>query len=96
MELSTRRQLDIRWRSRWALSSRRELQVRVRKRIACAKLMLFGSVDVYCYVCDDAKLDPHLAKHLGNFGIEVAAQTKTEKSMTELVRLSTSTSQFVR
>lgn len=42
-------------------------------------------LDVYCYSCDDAKLDPLLAKHLGNFGIEVASQTKTEKSMTELV-----------
>lgn len=51
----------------------------------CGELTLSAS-DVYCYACDDAKLDPHLAKHLGNFGIEVAAQTKTEKSMTELVR----------
>lgn len=42
---------------------------------------------MYCYSCDDAKLDPLLAKHLGNFGIEVASQTKTEKSMTELVSL---------
>jgi ubiquitin carboxyl-terminal hydrolase 5/13 len=45
-----------------------------------------GSADVYCYACDDARLDPHLAKHLSNFGIEVASQSKTEKSMTELVR----------
>ncbi|KAK4702423.1 ubiquitin carboxyl-terminal hydrolase 5/13, partial [Phenoliferia sp. Uapishka_3] len=43
-----------------------------------------GTADVYCYACDDAKLDPSLAKHLANFGIEVATQTKTEKSMTEL------------
>ncbi|KAL8283622.1 hypothetical protein RQP46_005417 [Phenoliferia psychrophenolica] len=43
-----------------------------------------GTADVYCYACDDAKLDPQLAKHLANFGIEVATQTKTEKSMTEL------------
>lgn len=41
--------------------------------------------DIYCYTCNDARIDPHLAKHLGNFGIEVSAQTKTEKSMTELV-----------
>ncbi|GAA5978126.1 hypothetical protein JCM10908_004238 [Rhodotorula pacifica] len=43
-----------------------------------------GSADVYCYACDDARIDPHLAKHLGNFGIQVAEQKKTEKSMTEL------------
>lgn len=41
--------------------------------------------DIYCYICDDAKLDPDLAFHLGTFGIEVLGQTKTEKSMTELV-----------
>ncbi|MBZ6376858.1 MAG: hypothetical protein LBE67_18325 [Kocuria palustris] len=41
---------------------------------------------MYCYACDDARIDPHLAKHLGNFGIQVAEQKKTEKSMTELVR----------
>lgn len=44
------------------------------------------SIDVYCYACDDARTDPHLAKHLATFGIEVASQKKTEKSMTELVR----------
>ncbi|KAK4053694.1 ubiquitin C-terminal hydrolase Ubp14 [Microbotryomycetes sp. JL201] len=43
-----------------------------------------GSADVYCYACDDARLDPLLAKHLGNFGIQVEEQRKTEKSMTEL------------
>ena len=52
----------------------------------CFTLADDGTIDVYCYSCDDAKLDPLLAKHLGNFGIEVASQTKTEKSMTELVR----------
>lgn len=45
-----------------------------------------AGTDVYCYACDDARVDPHLAKHLGNFGIQVAEQKKTEKSMTELVR----------
>ncbi|ORY24757.1 hypothetical protein BCR39DRAFT_545796 [Naematelia encephala] len=43
-----------------------------------------GTADIYCYACDDAKLDPDLATHLRNFGIEVLGQTKTEKSMTEL------------
>ncbi|KAE9393596.1 ubiquitin carboxyl-terminal hydrolase 14 [Gymnopus androsaceus JB14] len=43
-----------------------------------------GSADIYCYLCNDAKLDPSLATHLSTFGINVQTQTKTEKSMTEL------------
>ncbi|GAA5968215.1 hypothetical protein JCM11641_003774 [Rhodosporidiobolus odoratus] len=43
-----------------------------------------GSADVYCYACDDARIDPDISKHLATFGIEVAEQKKTEKSMTEL------------
>ncbi|KAL6305707.1 ubiquitin carboxyl-terminal hydrolase 14 [Sparassis latifolia] len=43
-----------------------------------------GGADIYCYVCNDAKLDPELAAHLAAFGINVQTQTKTEKSMTEL------------
>ncbi|GAA5894063.1 hypothetical protein JCM8208_002337 [Rhodotorula glutinis] len=43
-----------------------------------------GSADVYCYACDDARVDLDIAKHLSTFGIEVASQKKTEKSMTEL------------
>ncbi|BGP37934.1 ubiquitin C-terminal hydrolase Ubp14 [Rhodotorula kratochvilovae] len=43
-----------------------------------------GSADVYCYACDDARVDPDIAQHLSTFGIEVATQKKTEKSMTEL------------
>jgi ubiquitin carboxyl-terminal hydrolase 5/13 len=42
-------------------------------------------LDIYCYSCNDAMLDPELALHLSTFGINVQAQTKTEKSMTELV-----------
>lgn len=45
------------------------------------------NADVYCYACNDSKTDPELASHLSTFGINVQAQTKTEKSMTELVRL---------
>lgn len=44
-----------------------------------------GGADIYCYTCNDAKTDPELALHLANFGINVQTQTKTEKSMTELV-----------
>lgn len=42
--------------------------------------------DIYCYECNDSRLDLDLARHLANFGINVAQQTKTEKTMTELVR----------
>lgn len=45
------------------------------------------SEDLYCYACDDAKIDPDLATHLGNLGLDVGGQKKTEKTMTELVRL---------
>lgn len=43
-------------------------------------------VDIYCYACNDARLDPELTTHLAAFGINVTSQKKTEKSMTELVR----------
>ncbi|KAF8067078.1 hypothetical protein FPV67DRAFT_1497798 [Lyophyllum atratum] len=43
-----------------------------------------GSADVYCYICNDAKLDPELSAHLATFGINVQTLSKTEKSMTEL------------
>ncbi|KAK8843356.1 hypothetical protein IAR55_007013 [Kwoniella newhampshirensis] len=43
-----------------------------------------GTADIYCYTCDDAKVDPDLPRHLTTFGIKVLGQTKTEKSMTEL------------
>jgi ubiquitin carboxyl-terminal hydrolase 5/13 len=50
---------------------------------------------VYCYECNDAKIDHDLARHLSAFGINVATQTKTEKSMTELVRLPSKSQTFV-
>ena len=61
------------------------------------KLDILGSVtlimkDIYCYLCDDAKLDPDLPTHLRAFGIDVMGQTKTEKSMTELVSRSETSS----
>ncbi|OJA20690.1 hypothetical protein AZE42_06032 [Rhizopogon vesiculosus] len=43
-----------------------------------------GGADVYCYACNDTRIDPELATHLNTFGINVASQKKTEKSMTEL------------
>ncbi|KAJ7766902.1 hypothetical protein B0H16DRAFT_1412848 [Mycena metata] len=43
-----------------------------------------GGADIYCYKCNDAKLDPDLAQHLSVFGINVKTAQKTEKSMTEM------------
>ena len=45
-----------------------------------------GTADVYCYLCDDMKLDFYLADHLATFGINVLSQQKTSKTMAELVR----------
>ncbi|KAE8233407.1 hypothetical protein CF326_g1554 [Tilletia indica] len=43
-----------------------------------------GTADIYCYSCNDARLDPELAAHLKHFHINVMSLSKTEKSMTEL------------
>ncbi|KAI8139589.1 hypothetical protein BJV82DRAFT_626674 [Fennellomyces sp. T-0311] len=43
-----------------------------------------GTADIYCYICNDARLDNDLSTHLANWGINVSQQMKTEKSMTEL------------
>lgn len=43
-----------------------------------------GTADIYCYACDDEKLDPDLAAHLKHFDIQVESQVKTEKSLSEL------------
>lgn len=43
-----------------------------------------GSADIYCYACNDARIDPNLSQHLSHFGINVMDLSKTEKSMTEL------------
>ncbi|KAJ7481259.1 hypothetical protein B0H11DRAFT_2024866 [Mycena galericulata] len=46
-----------------------------------------GGADIYCYQCNDSKLDPALAEHLSVFGINVKTAQKTEKSLTEMVRI---------
>lgn len=43
-----------------------------------------GTADIYCYACNDARIDNNLAPHLKHFGINVVDLSKTEKSMTEL------------
>ena len=44
-----------------------------------------GTADIFCYVCNDMKIDESLTQHLRHFGIDVADQKKTDKSMAELV-----------
>lgn len=43
-----------------------------------------GSVDIYCYLCDEEVKDPSIASHLAHWGIDIAQQEKTEKSLAEL------------
>ncbi|CAN8106564.1 unnamed protein product [Discula destructiva] len=43
-----------------------------------------GTADVYCYACDDERIDDGLAMHLANWGINIAERQKTEKSLTEM------------
>ncbi|KAJ3005839.1 UNVERIFIED_CONTAM: hypothetical protein HDU68_004382 [Siphonaria sp. JEL0065] len=44
----------------------------------------FHPISVYCYICNEERLDPHLGVHLKTFGINIAGQEKTEKTLTEL------------
>lgn len=43
-----------------------------------------GTADVFCYKCDDERVDVDLATHLAHWGIMLAEQVKTEKSLAEL------------
>ncbi|KAJ3123821.1 hypothetical protein HK098_001611 [Nowakowskiella sp. JEL0407] len=43
-----------------------------------------GTADIYCYACDYERVDPKLATHLRNFGINIESQQKTERTITEL------------
>ncbi|EMC95915.1 hypothetical protein BAUCODRAFT_34673 [Baudoinia panamericana UAMH 10762] len=43
-----------------------------------------GSADIYCYSCDEERVDPELVPHLKNWAIDIADRVKTEKSMTEM------------
>eukprot|EP00003_Mantamonas_plastica_P004347 TRINITY_DN1343_c0_g1_i2.p1 TRINITY_DN1343_c0_g1~~TRINITY_DN1343_c0_g1_i2.p1 ORF type:complete len:930 (-),score=365.62 TRINITY_DN1343_c0_g1_i2:259-3048(-) len=42
-----------------------------------------GKADIYCYACDEPRLDDNLPAHLEHLGINVATQEKTEVSMSE-------------
>ena len=43
-----------------------------------------GTADVYCYKCDDERVDENLGEHLVHWGIQLAERQKTEKSLTEM------------
>jgi ubiquitin carboxyl-terminal hydrolase 5/13 len=43
-----------------------------------------GTADVYCYQCIEERVDTELATHLTHWGINIAEQGKTEKSLTEM------------
>lgn len=43
-----------------------------------------GTADVYCYTCDDERIDESLSTHLANWGINIAERQKTEKTLTEM------------
>ncbi len=43
-----------------------------------------GTASIHCYACDDDVLDNKLKEHLAIFGIDIAAQVKTEKSIAEM------------
>ena len=43
-----------------------------------------GSADVYCYKCDDERIDSEIGKHLAHWGIRLAERQKTEMSLTEM------------
>ena len=43
-----------------------------------------GTADIYCYACNDERVDTDLAKHLAHWGINIAEREKTEKSLMEM------------
>jgi ubiquitin carboxyl-terminal hydrolase 5/13 len=43
-----------------------------------------GTASIHCYACDEEVHDEKLAEHLSVLGIDIATQSKTEKTVTEL------------
>ena len=43
-----------------------------------------GTADVYCYQCNEERVDTELTAHLAHWGINIAEREKTEKSLTEM------------
>lgn len=68
--------------SSWELSRPKATQVSVQ--LLLFKLILTIYSDVFCYVCQDSRLDGDLANHLLRLGLPISQQQKTEKSITEM------------
>lgn len=43
-----------------------------------------GTADVYCYTCDEERIDTELAAHLAHWYIDISGREKTEKSLMEM------------
>lgn len=43
-----------------------------------------GTADVFCYACNEERIDPELAVHLSHWGINISEREKTEKSLVEM------------
>lgn len=43
-----------------------------------------GNADIYCYACDEERVDSELVAHLAHWGIDLSGRQKTEKSMAEM------------
>lgn len=43
-----------------------------------------GTADIYCYACDEERIDPELPNHLAHWGINIKERVKTEKSLMEM------------
>ena len=43
-----------------------------------------GTADIYCYACNEERIDSELKTHLAHWGINLADREKTEKSLTEM------------
>ncbi|KAL4801386.1 hypothetical protein BDV18DRAFT_164983 [Aspergillus unguis] len=43
-----------------------------------------GSADIFCYKCNEERIDPDLVTHLSHWGINLAGREKTEKSLMEM------------
>lgn len=43
-----------------------------------------GTADIYCYACNEERIDPELPNHLAHWGIDIKDRVKTEKSLTEM------------
>ncbi|KAK1148282.1 ubiquitin C-terminal hydrolase Ubp14 [Aspergillus melleus] len=43
-----------------------------------------GTADIYCYACNEERIDPDLGPHLAHWGINLMAREKTEKSLMEM------------